>query len=710
MSGILHAQHFNINSFKKDAADPSASMYSVRHFNGDYCALIKVMTNAENLTFETTPDLEKFERKKDGEFWVYVPPGIKRIIIRKKGFIPKEFVIPSDIKVESKVTYVMELIGKAGDLKEEAPEPEFVVLKSDPEGASVYIKNSVNDKFEYKGLTPFSTPLFEGEYEFKLEKEMYKPYLGTITVKVGDTKQESISLISNFGSINITSSPEHGGLILLDGKNTGYKTPYTLEPVSVGSHIITVQKDMFEPGKKDVEISVGDKLNVNVNIKPIFGTVDILVDKKSDILIDNVKVGTGNYKGRLVKGLHVIEVEKEGCYSEKQNLTVSNGQNYPLSFSLKSKVGVLSVNTMPLETEIYLDNVLQGKSPKFIKDLQVGTYVMKLEKTGFGVVTKIIEITEDNTTEINETLPVGKEITINSAPTGADLYINGSKVGVTPYITTQSYGDHALRLVNGEKTVEENITISQTGKTSWNFDVSELDSFTETAKGLNMDFIAVVGGTFTMGCTSEDGDCVGNEKPLHNVTLDDFYIGKYEVTQAQWREVMGFNPCRFKDCDECPVEQVSWNNIQKFIKKLNELTGKNYRLPTEAEWEYAARGGNKSRGYKYSGGNTIGDVGWYRINSNNKTHPVGQKQANELGIHDMTGNVYEWCSDWYGKKYYSNSPQQNPQGPTKGSKRVLRGSTYKFGANNCRVANRRYAIPSDLFSVNGFRLVLLKVQ
>ena len=179
-------------------------------------------------------------------------------------------------------------------------------------------------------------------------------------------------------------------------------------------------------------------------------------------------------------------------------------------------------------------------------------------------------------------------------------------------------------------------------------------------------------------------------------------MGKYEVTQKQWKAVMGNNPSNWKG-DNLPVENVSWNDVQKFIKKLNAKTGGHFRLPTEAEWEYAARGGAKSRGYKYAGSNDAGSVGWYSNNSGAKTHPVGQKKPNELGLYDMSGNVWEWCQDWKGS--YSSSAQTNPKGPSSGSYRVDRGGSWSDGARHVRVANRDYSSPSYLLNSLGFRLV-----
>ena len=223
-----------------------------------------------------------------------------------------------------------------------------------------------------------------------------------------------------------------------------------------------------------------------------------------------------------------------------------------------------------------------------------------------------------------------------------------------------------------------------------------------TVNGVSFTMVAVKGGTFTMGATAEQTGADLDEFPTHSVTLSDYYIGETEVTQELWQAVMGSNPSYFTGNMQRPVEKVSWDDCQTFITKLNELTGESFAIPTEAQWEYAARGGKSTKGYLYSGSNSIADVAWYTDNSSNTTHPVKSKSPNEVGLYDMSGNVLEWCADWYGS--YSSTSQTNPVGPSTGSHRVLRGGGWSYGATYCRIANRRNYGPPSANGYSGLRL------
>ena len=234
--------------------------------------------------------------------------------------------------------------------------------------------------------------------------------------------------------------------------------------------------------------------------------------------------------------------------------------------------------------------------------------------------------------------------------------------------------------------------------------------------GLNLKMVYVEGGSFRMGATQEQGsDAESDESPVHTVRLDSYYIAECELTQAQWEKIMGTTIYQQRDkanaqsmCgvgDNNPMYYVSWEEAQAFCRELSAMTGKTYLLPTEAQWEYAARGGNKSKGYKYSGSYAIDAVAWYGSNSGYATHAVKQKRANELGLYDMSGNVWEWCSDWYGS--YSSSEQSNPTGDGSGPSRVLRGGCWTNGAGNCRVSSRFGFTPSNRNDYYGFRVVCL---
>ena len=267
---------------------------------------------------------------------------------------------------------------------------------------------------------------------------------------------------------------------------------------------------------------------------------------------------------------------------------------------------------------------------------------------------------------------------------------------------------------NGVVNIEDVVTLVDYLLTeTWPDDPIPISDMTFTVNGVTFTMVAVEGGSFSMGATGEQG--LGTydwERPVHHVTLSDYFIGQTEVTQELWQAVMGSNPSYYTSDPLLPVENVSWNNCKDFIEQLNQLTGKTFRLPTEAEWEFAARGGNMSQKYRFSGGSNVHDVAWFWNSIPSQdigtpgygTQPVATKTPNELGLYDMSGNVWEWCQDWFGN--YSSDDQTDPTGPLYGSYRIFRGGSWSRSSECCRVAYRNYTYPSTADDTMGFRLAL----
>ena len=363
-------------------------------------------------------------------------------------------------------------------------------------------------------------------------------------------------------------------------------------------------------------------------------------------------------------------------------------------------------------------NVMLGKPHGGERAILVSEESLTFTGEVDGVYTQTLTVGSDNLHGAVSAMVLGGDgaFTVSHGELSLEQVQRGVELTVA-YAPT-SAGTHTARLLLTSEGAP-NVTVALTGTATQPGGAAETRTY--TANGVSFKMITVEGGTFTMGATAEQGsDARDDEKPAHQVTLSSYAIGETEVTQALWQAVMGSNPSRFQastDSDygtnlQRPVESVDWNDCQAFITRLNQLTGATFRLPTEAEWEYAARGGNKSKGYKYAGSNSIGDVAWYYDNSyalgsgnpNYGTHSVATKSPNELGLYDMSGNVYEWCQDWYGS--YSSGAQTNPTGPTSGSSRALRGGSWSLSAGNCRVSHRSGFTPSGALFILGLRLAL----
>ena len=423
-----------------------------------------------------------------------------------------------------------------------------------------------------------------------------------------------------------------------------------------GSHTYKVEAGGYISKSGSFTISSSDMTPINVSLVSAMASVSVTCPTPAvSLFVDKKSVGTIPWTGSLKEGMHLIEAKKDGYRSQQRTINLSQQQKLDVAFDeLAAIQGNLSVNYKPFGADVYVDGKKVGQSPRVFNGLLVGNHKVEIKKDGYGKDSKTVNILEGQTATLAGVLTTN---TTASSTTGSSLSGNTITIPVKD--------------------------------------------------GISFEMVRVEAGTFAMGATPEMKDPFNWEKPVHQVTqTNDYYIGKYEVTQALWQAVMGNNPSDFKG-DNLPVENVSWNDCQEFLSKLNSITGKTFRLPTEAEWEYAARGGKKRRGYQYSGSSNLSDVAWYwvnSVNSDSKTHAVGSKQANELGIYDMSGNVLEWCQDWYG--FYSSSSQLNPTGATSGSYRVSRGGSWNNGARLCRSSYRDCNSPDYRDDYLGFRLVL----
>ena len=454
--------------------------------------------------------------------------------------------------------------------------------------------------------------------------------------------------------------------------------------------------------------------------------------KNAVVTIDGVlqpSSSDGEYSAMLPYGTHTYKVEAGGYISKSGSFTVSSGDMTPISVSLLSAMASVSITCPTPAVSLYVDKKAVGNSP-WSGSLKEGMHLLEARKSGYRSQQKTIQLAQQQKLDVTfgELVAIQGNLSVNYKPFGADVYVDGKKLGQSPRVFNGLLvGNHLVEVrKDGYATDRKTVTISEgqtasiTGTLASNAVASSNTSGYSSSSssmasgsnaisipvkdGISIDMVKVEAGTFMMGATSEMKDPYSDKKPVHQVTLtNDYYMGKYEVTQALWQAVMGSNPSNFKG-DNLPVETVNWNDCQEFISKLNSLTGRKFRLPTEAEWEYAARGGKKSRGYQYSGSRKISDVAWYEGNSRSKTHPVGRKQANELGIYDMSGNVWEWCSDWYGS--YSSSSQTNPMGSDSGAKRVRRGGSWCHIARICRSSYRSGDAPDCRGLYLGLRLAL----
>ena len=647
----VQAQELAVQSFVLAETDLTANTPGtmVQDQNGNVCALIKVETTQKGFTFDVGVLGVMSVVEQPGEIWVYVPFGVRKITLRHPQLgVLRDYQIPCAI--ERGRTYIMKLTsGTVRTIVDYAPSKQFLQIQLNPADAILEIngKIKVADNGVYQELLPF------GRYQYKAYSPDYHDLVGVVEVSDPDNAHKlNLTLRAAFGRLSVLerSQPDMAGAsVYVDEKYIG-KVPVRDFKIASGSHRVRILKEMYEPYDQTFTISDEQNLQMTPTLVPDFAEVTLSTAEDAEILVNGEYKGTRKWSGKLSNGSYIFETRMQGHIPYKMSYDISrNDQGKTINLQGPTPIyGSLAISSTPSNAKITINGKSVGETPKYISRQVIGKYTVTAEMDGYQKQTKTVEVAEG--AEASLTFELKKQETA---------------VAVAPAAGSGT-GDFVLKV-----------------------------------KGVAYPMVFVEGGTFKMG--SDDSEAYRDEKPVHNVTLSSYCIGKYEVTQELWEAVMGSNPSHFKGSRK-PVEQVSWEDCQEFIRKLNNLTGKSFKLPTEAQWEYAARGGKKSREYKYSGSNTIGDVAWYDGNSGNKTHDVGTKTSNELGLYDMTGNVWEWCSDWYGR--YGSSSQTNPTGPSRGSDRVCRGGSWFYDAVNCRVSIRLINTRDNRNSDLGLRLCL----
>ncbi len=600
---------------------------------------------------------------------VRVEPGENTITASKQGYCAVEEKL--DIKAGDDIIKTVTLTKNLA----------YIDISANPLDSKIMIDNN--------GAKTGTNEVTPGIHNLSASKIGYAKEVKQVTLLLGQKTSERFVLKRIDGTITLSSIPGDAQ-IKINGK-TYRSGEMRVEP---GMYEMTVTKPGYLSLSEKIEIKAGDDINKEISLTKNSAYINLTINPTdAEILLNGRKIFA--VRTEVTPGSYKLEIIKDGYLSAQDTFSLAIGQEKKKTYALTKNSGTVNFTLTPSNAVITINNSRYNEQNI---ELTPGTYKAVISAEGCREKSESFTIERGKTKSITVNLEqiTGKlEISLNVPEAQCELYKNGKLIeqwiGSKQFAKLQIGEYETVIKAKGYKTNREKVNITELEKTAKSIEL-------KAGSDVPNNMVFVKGGTFKMGSNEYD-----SEKPIHTVTVGDFYIGKYEVTQKEWESVMESNPSNFKGANR-PVEQVSWTDIQEFLQKLNFKTGKNYRLPTEAEWEYAARGGNQSKGYKYSGSNSIDKVAWYDGNSSSQTHEVGQNQPNELGIYDMSGNVWECCSDWYAENYYKSSPSKNPQGPSSGSTRVLHGGSWVNNNLNCRSSDRFRSYPTGFFSNSGFRL------
>ncbi len=684
-----------VESFQMLPNDLDARVhYPQKDQNGETCAIIKVVTTQTG--FEWEPDgLGIVDAPyKTGEYWLYVPRGARRLTIKHRNFgvlRNYHYTLP----IEAATVYEMVLDIDDTNMDDDDDDiiiSQWLTVESQPTDADVFI----ND--QWVGTTPYRQKYTQGTYNYRIEKKNYVSEPGRLEI-LDEPVDMRFALRPDFGNLVITSAPESGMKIYLDDENTGMVTPDTISNLASGTYTVKLISPWYKTSAQRVYVEPGREMSVDFSLeRSDYGTVRLYSDPMAEIFINGRPAREQNRNEiRLLPGVYELKAELEKHESVSKELIVRPYENTNLELFPKPRTGNLEIFTQPAKAQVLINGEYRGDSPMKLDELLIGDYEVIISAPDREDIYHYVSLEQDQTLTLNEKLQKGKKVTITSEPSDMKLLINDKPYGTTPKSVSLAYDEYVLKLIHPDnRLLERSVEVSKRSEERFHF---VFETFEEP------EMVIVEGGVFVMGCTeTKDVECEENQQPPHQVWLDTYLIGKYPVTQLEWNLVMGSEDTVKIECPKCPASYASFQEIETFIRKLNDLTGNTYRLPTEAEWEYAARGGNKSKNYYYAGSSHAEEVAWSILNSEHKLKPVGQKKPNELGIYDMNGNTWEVCQDFYAP--YSKNATRNPTGPASGDYRVGRGGSSINNEKDCSVYSRARVTPDAKSPYSGFRLVL----
>ena len=647
LPNLLCAQNISVASFQLLETDLTANTHGFmeRDQNGEVAALIKIVTTEKGFVFDGGMVGITKVKQEVGEVWVYVPHGIKKITLRHEQLgVLRDYFFP--VPIQKARTYEMVLTtGKVETVVTHSVNKQYVMFSVQPANAVVEL-NGVPLEMDSEGFAEKLMPY--GTYQYRVSCTDYHTDAGQVVVSEQGKADVKVALRPNFGWVNFSGANQyHGANVYVDNECIG-QLPLKSGAIKSGDHKVRVVKALYKPYEGQVTVTDDKVTPFEVELMPNFAEVTLKTAPENEIWIDGKLKGQGQWNGTLELGDYVVEIKRASHRTASQVLHVTEILAQTIQLPSPTPIyGALDITSTPSRAAVYIDDVKVGETPLIKDKVLVGLHIVTIKKDGYKKSVKTVDVKENATATLSETL--------------------------TEYVGETDEDDQIVGVV--EPLIQGN-------------------RYTYVVNGVPFTMVMIDGGTFTMEAVTN------SQQDDKSVVLADYAIGETEVTQELWQAVMQHNPANYRSSAHNPVEYVSWNECQKFITMLNRLTGANFRLPTEAEWEYAARGGQESKGYRYSGSNTVGNVAWYISNSSVTTHPVKSKSPNELGLYDMSGNVSEWCDD----RYYGDSSQSEEAAME--DRFIFRGGSWSDNDAACRVSMRAKAVARQKKSNRGLRLAL----